>query len=237
MKCEACERKNRDDARFCDSCGAPLETGPAPAEAGERRQITILFCDLVDSVSLSTHLDPEDFGQLIREYEAAGHRAVSRFDGHVAQYLGDGLVVYFGYPQARERASELAVHAGLALLDEIAAIDHEHAGSLAVRVGIHTGEVVVQAMGRGNRRDPLALGDVVNIAARAQKSHRTQHGRSHRHHAPVGPRQLRGGDPGLPDDQGGGSAPRAAAASSVPQTRPTRRSTANSRRSWVATPS
>lgn len=173
MKCEACERENRDDARFCDSCGAPLQTAPAPtpapaADEGERRQITILFCDLVDSVSLSTRLDPEDFGQLMREYEAAGHRAVSRFDGHVAQYLGDGLVVYFGYPQAHERASELAVHAGLALLEEIAAIDHEHAESLAVRVGIHTGEVVVQSMGRGDRRDPLALGDVVNIAARAQ---------------------------------------------------------------------
>jgi class 3 adenylate cyclase len=169
MRCGACDRQNRDDARFCDSCGAPLQTAPAPTEdRGERRQITILFCDLVDSVTLSTHLDPEDFGQLMREYEAAGHRAVSRYDGHVAQYLGDGLVVYFGYPQAHERASELAVHAGLALLEEIAAVEHEHAANLAVRVGIHTGEVVVQPMGRGDRRDPLALGDVVNIAARAQ---------------------------------------------------------------------
>ncbi len=207
MRCGACDRENRDGARFCDSCGAPLETAPSPTpDAGERRQITILFCDLVDSVSLSTRLDPEDFGQLMREYEAAGHRAVSRFDGHVAQYLGDGLVVYFGYPQAHERASELAVHAGLALLEEVAAIDHEHAGSLAVRVGIHTGEVVVQSMGRGDRRDPLALGDVVNIAARAQSLTEPNTVAFTATTLPAGPRQLHRGVVGLADDQGSGPA-------------------------------
>ena len=143
---------------------------PAAAAAieGERRQITILFCDLVDSVSLSTRLDPEDFGRLMQRYEAAGQRAVEDFGGHIAQYLGDGLVVYFGYPRAHERAAEMAVRAGLALSQNVAELDDQVAESLAVRVGIHTGEVVVQTMGRGDRRDPLALGDVVNIAARAQ---------------------------------------------------------------------
>ena len=169
MECRVCGRENRRDARFCDGCGAAVEAvAPPPVAEGERRQITILFCDLVDSVSLSTRLDPEDFGRLMQRYEAAGQRGVEEFGGHIAQYLGDGLVVYFGYPQAHERAAEMAVRAGLALLENVAQLDDQVAESLAVRVGIHTGEVVVQAMGRGHRRDPLALGDVVNIAARAQ---------------------------------------------------------------------
>lgn len=174
MECRACGRENRRDARFCDGCGAAVEGAAVEAVAppsvveGERRQITILFCDLVDSVSLSTRLDPEDFGRLMQRYEEAGLRAVEEFGGHIAQYLGDGLVVYFGYPQAHERAAEMAARAGLALLENVAQLDDQVAESLAVRVGIHTGEVVVQAMGRGHRRDPLALGDVVNIAARAQ---------------------------------------------------------------------
>ena len=165
--CVACGRENRAEARFCDGCGAATNT-PAPVEEGERRQITILFCDLVDSVSLSTRLDPEDFGRLMQQYEAAGERAMQEFGGHVAQYLGDGLVVYFGYPQAHERAAERAVRAGLAVLETVDELDRNVSENLAVRVGIHTGEVVVQAMGRGVRRDPIALGDVVNIAARAQ---------------------------------------------------------------------
>src|SRR5437868_5264963 len=107
MECRACGRENRRDARFCDGCGAAVEAvTPPPVVEGERRQITILFCDLVDSVSLSTRLDPEDFGRLMQRYEVAGQRAVEEFGGHIAQYLGDGLVVYFGYPQAHERAAE-----------------------------------------------------------------------------------------------------------------------------------
>jgi class 3 adenylate cyclase/tetratricopeptide (TPR) repeat protein len=170
MACRSCGRENRADARFCDGCGAALDAAPGDSEAGERRQITILFCDLADSVSLSTSLDPEDFGRLMQVYEAAGVRAVEGFGGHIAQFLGDGLVVYFGYPQGHERAAELAVRAGLALLHDVARLETPSGVPLAVRVGIHTGEVVVQSMGRGERREPLALGDVVNIAARAQSS-------------------------------------------------------------------
>jgi class 3 adenylate cyclase len=169
MRCRVCGRENRPDARFCDGCGAAADEVAAPLVVeGERRQITVLFCDLVDSVSLSTRLDPEDFGRLMQRYEAAGQRAVDEFGGHIAQYLGDGLIVYFGYPQGHERAAEMAVRAGLALLENVARVDDEIAEGLAVRVAIHTGEAVVQPMGRGDRRDPLALGDVVNIAARAQ---------------------------------------------------------------------
>jgi class 3 adenylate cyclase/predicted ATPase len=136
---------------------------PVPAEA-ERRQLTVLFCDLVDSTQLAAGMDPEDWREVVRGYQQRAAEVVERFDGHVAQYLGDGLLVYFGWPSAHEDDAERAVRAGLGIVDTIAAGDTR----LAVRIGIHTGPVVVGEMGGGASRETLAMGDTTNVAARLQ---------------------------------------------------------------------
>ena len=96
---------------------------PPPPEA-ERRQLTILFCDLVGSTALSRQLDPEDYRAAVRAYQAACAPVIERFDGHIAQYLGDGLLVYFGYPLAHEDDAQRAVRAGLAMVEAMGALDH-----------------------------------------------------------------------------------------------------------------
>jgi class 3 adenylate cyclase len=149
----------------------PSPVAPAPPGA-ERRQLTILFCDLVDSTALSRHLDPEDYRAAVRAYQAACAPVIERFGGHIAQYLGDGLLVYFGYPLAHEDDAQRAVRAGLAMIEAMRALatrlEHQHGGRLAIRVGIHTGPVVVGEMGAGGRREQLALGETPNVAARLE---------------------------------------------------------------------
>jgi class 3 adenylate cyclase/predicted ATPase len=160
---------------------APQAAPPAQGEAAtallppadaERRQLTVLFCDLVESTALARRLDPEDYRAAVRAYQATCADVIQRFDGTIAQYLGDGLLVYFGYPQAHEDDAQRAVRAGLALLEALAPLQARLAGDkdirLAVRVGIHTGLVVVGAVGTGGRQESLALGDTPNIAARLQ---------------------------------------------------------------------
>ncbi len=166
MRCPACDHESPPDAHFCSACGGPLETAerpakPAPPEAGERRQLTVLFCDLVGSTELSTRLDAEELAAIVRRYQGTCVEVIERFGGHVAQYLGDGLLVYFGYPQAHDDDAERAVRAGLGIVEALA-------GKSAVRIGIHTGPVVVQAMGSGEKRETLALGETTNLAARLQ---------------------------------------------------------------------
>ena len=142
---------------------------PATARAGrvERRQLTVMFCDLVGSTSLSEGLDPEELRELMRAYQAACGNAVARFEGHVAQYLGDGLMVYFGWPKAHEDDAERAVRAGL---DIIRAVKTVPAPSvLRVRIGIATGQVVVGETGDGDASVPkMAVGETPNLAARLQ---------------------------------------------------------------------
>ena len=132
----------------------------------------MLFCDLVESTALAGQLDPEDYRALVRAYQDACATVIQRFDGHIAQYLGDGLLVYFGYPQAHEDDAQRAVRAGLALVAAMAPLKSRLARDtgirLAVRVGIHTGLVVVGEMGSGGRHERLALGDTPNLAARLQ---------------------------------------------------------------------
>ena len=151
--------------------GARLSADHAAPEA-ERRQLTVLFCDLVDSTLLSSQLDPEDLREVVRAYQAACAEVIQRFEGHIAQYLGDGLLVYFGYPQAHEDDAQRAVHTGLGMVEAMATLNRrleQRPGVLlAVRVGIHTGLVVVGEMGGGGRQEQLALGDTPNIAARLQ---------------------------------------------------------------------
>ena len=155
---------------------APLHDVAPPALDGaseaQRRQLTVLFCDLVDSTPLARQLDPEDYREVVRAYQTACADVIQRFDGYIAQYLGDGLLVYFGYPQAHEDDAQRAVWAGLEILDAIAPLKAQLAADkglrLAVRLGIHTGLVVVGAMGTRGRQESLAVGDTPNITARLQ---------------------------------------------------------------------
>ena len=143
----------------------------APPDA-ERRQLTVLFCDLVDSTKLSSQLDPEDYREVVREYQKVCSKVIIRFDGHIAQLLGDGLLVYFGYPHAHEDDAQRAIRTGLGMLavmeDLNTPLQREKGIELAVRVGIHTGLVVIGEMGDHGRQEQLAFGETPNIAARIQ---------------------------------------------------------------------
>jgi len=142
------------------------------APEAERRQLTVMFCDLVDSTTLSSQLDPEEYREVVRAYHATGADVIQRFDGHVAQLLGDGLLVYFGYPQAHEDDAQRAVRTGLGILvameDLQTCLQQDKGIQLALRVGIHTGLVVVGAMGGAGRQEQLALGEVPNVCSRIE---------------------------------------------------------------------
>ena len=149
----------------------PAPVAPLSSDA-ERRQLTVLFCDLVDSTVLASQLDPEDLRSVVRAYQTTCAEVIQRFDGHIAQYLGDGLLVYFGYPQAHEDEAQRAVRSGLGMVEAMGTLntrlEREYGVRLAVRLGIHTGLVVVGEIGSGGRQEQLALGETPNIAARLQ---------------------------------------------------------------------
>jgi class 3 adenylate cyclase/tetratricopeptide (TPR) repeat protein len=149
---------------------APVGTlVPARTAMGERRQLTVMFCDLVGSTALSARLDPEDMGDLIRAFQGAVATAASRFDGHVAKLMGDGTLIYFGYPHAHEDDAERAARAGLGIVEAVAALRRERGVALEVRAGIATGLVVVgELMGEGEARERGVIGDTPNLAARLQ---------------------------------------------------------------------
>jgi class 3 adenylate cyclase/predicted ATPase len=143
------------------------------APEAERRQVTVLFCDLVDSTQLSQQLDAEDYRAVVRAYQQAAVTAMQPWDGYVAQYLGDGLMVYFGWPTAHEDAAVRAVHASLALLTTLeplndTQLEPRYGVRVQVRLGLHTGMAVIGDMGGGDRLEQLAMGDTPNIAARLQ---------------------------------------------------------------------
>src|SRR3989454_3552072 len=148
----------------------PLSAPPTPE--AERRHLMVMFCDLVDSTALSSQLDPEDLRDVVRAYQQVCTDVIQRFDGYVAQLLGDGLLVYFGYPHAHEDDAQRAVRAGLGILAAMSDL-HTHLQQakglhLALRIGLHTGLVVVGDMGGQGRQEQLALGETPNIAARIQ---------------------------------------------------------------------
>jgi class 3 adenylate cyclase len=149
-----------------ESAHAP-DTSPKPAlrSEAERRQLTVLFCDLVGSTELSARLDPEDMCAVMGAYQRATAAVVERFEGHVARYLGDGVLAYFGWPQAHEDDAERAVRAGLELVDAVARLEPDAKTRLRARIGIATGQVVV---GEGAARDEAAVGETPNLAARLQ---------------------------------------------------------------------
>src|SRR5215831_7459588 len=147
------------------------QQAPQAPEA-ERRQLTVMFCDLVDSTQLSSQLDPEEYREVVRAYQQVCSEVITRFDGHIAQLLGDGLLVYFGYPLAHEDDAQRAIRTGLGILaamgDLNSRLQQTKGIQLAIRVGINTGLVVVGAMGSEGRHEHLALGETPNIAARIQ---------------------------------------------------------------------
>ena len=128
----------------------------------------MMFCDLVGSTALSERLDPEEWREVVHAYQETCSTVVERYEGHIAQYLGDGVLVYFGYPTAHEDDAQRAVRAGLEILEAIHHAPLLQAHSVQVRLGIHTGHVVVGKVGTAGKREELALGDTPNIAARLQ---------------------------------------------------------------------
>jgi len=178
MQCTQCNTENSDDHRFCFNCGAPLmanrqaPTAPAvggsPGE-GERRQLTVMFCDIVDSTALSMQYDPEELREIIRSFQDTCVSVVERYEGFVAQHLGDGLLIYFGYPRAHEEDGERAVHAGLGIIEAVGALQPRPGLQLRVRIGIATGRIVIgDLVSAGANIEKVAVGQTPTLAARLQ---------------------------------------------------------------------
>jgi class 3 adenylate cyclase len=191
--CPSCGFGNPSDFDFCGKCGialnrhepvtwlrpanpTELDAVSANSRSGERRQLTVMFCDLVNSTPLASQLDPEELRDIMRRYQETSVAVIRRFEGHVGKYLGDGLLVYFGYPSAHEDDAERAVRTGLGITAAMQTMDaylQKGGGvpvSLQVRIGIHTGLVIAGEMGAGEFREELAIiGETPNIAARLQE--------------------------------------------------------------------
>ena len=181
LPCQACGASNFVGHRFCSGCGvepwAAVGAGtdaaaPPRAAPAERRSLTVVFCDLVGSVALSAQLDAEDMRDLLRAYHGLCAEAVARLDGHVAQYLGDGVLVYFGYPTAHEDDARRAVHAALDILAGLQPLcewwQREKQVEVRLRIGVHSGTAVVGEVGSGTEHSALATGETPNLAARMQ---------------------------------------------------------------------
>jgi class 3 adenylate cyclase/tetratricopeptide (TPR) repeat protein len=149
--------------------GAASLAHPSPEDAAERRQLTVMFCDLAGSTALSARLDPEDMRQVIRAYQDACSGVVARYDGFVAKFMGDGILAYFGFPHAHEDDGERAVRAGLEIVGVIGTLETRARDRLKVRIGIATGLVVVgDLVGHGAAQEQAVVGDTPNLAARLQ---------------------------------------------------------------------
>ena len=183
--CPQCGADNASAAKFCNECGSALRASVVASDeglvtarinssaavaqrdiTGERRHLTVLFCDLVGSTAIAARLDPEEWRETLAGFHRAAAEAITRFDGHVAKNLGDGVMAYFGWPAAHDNDAERAARAGLAILDAIAKLNEQpgHA-KLAVRIGIDSGAVVV---GEGAGKDADVFGDTPNIAKRVE---------------------------------------------------------------------
>ena len=161
-----------------------LASAAAPAAAGterlppivettqttaERRQLTVLFCDLAGSTAMSARLDPEDMRDVIRAYQDICSGVIARYDGYLAKFMGDGVLAYFGFPRAHEDDAERAVRAGLDLADAIAKVQTRDGEVLKTRIGVATGIVVVgDLIGQGSAQEQAVIGDTPNLAARLQ---------------------------------------------------------------------
>src|ERR1700733_8663913 len=151
------------------STETPGTSAPSEAAGAERRQITVLFCDMVGSTALSEAVDPELLGALIRRYQDAAAGAIGRYGGFVAKFMGDGVLAYFGFPHAFEDAAERAVRAAIGILAQIGKIARPDGAALQARVGIATGLVVVgEIIGAGSAQERTIVGETPNLAARLQ---------------------------------------------------------------------
>jgi TOMM system kinase/cyclase fusion protein len=194
-RCTNCGSENLPQAKFCSECGESIKTKasktthttrqdnkaqqPRPHVYGikepeaERRQLTVMFCDLVGSTAISEQLDPEEFHKVMSFYQEVCSRIVNRFEGHIAKYLGDGILVYFGYPRAHEDDAYRAVRSGLKIVGTVHGLSPSNtplSQTLQVRIGIHTGLVMLGEIGAGDTRESMAVvGDTPNIAARLQQ--------------------------------------------------------------------
>ena len=177
--CPQCGAATAPAAKFCGECGTPLSSpGESPVvatssrapreEVGERRHLTVLFCDLVGSTAIAARLDPEQWRETLAGFHRTAAAAITRFDGHVAKNLGDGVMAYFGWPAAHDNDAERAARAGLAMLDAISKLNQlpGHA-ELAVRIGIDSGLVVID---KGAGQDAEVFGDTPNIAKRVEEA-------------------------------------------------------------------
>jgi len=184
LRCPQCGFENPLGFAFCGRCASPL-TEQTPAitpiqkqpdkseDKAERRQLTVMFCDLIGSTALSEQLDPEDLREVMLAYRDVSAKVISRYEGYIAQFLGDGLLVYFGYPVAHEDDAHRAVRTGLGIVEAIKhlnlILEQERGVKLAVRIGIHTGLVVAGDMGTGEQLQARAIvGETPNVAARVQ---------------------------------------------------------------------
>jgi class 3 adenylate cyclase/DNA-binding winged helix-turn-helix (wHTH) protein/predicted ATPase len=187
--CPTCGCATPPGAAFCHACGTSLNpqtpttitasdalpeqvSQAPPSLEAERRHLTVVFCDLVESTQLAERLDPEDYREVVRVYQAVCTEVIERYDGHIAQLLGDALLIYFGWPTAHEDDAQRAVYAGLEMLNVLADANRRlkprYHVELAMRVAVHTGLVVVGEMGGSGRQERLALGATPNVAARLQ---------------------------------------------------------------------
>jgi class 3 adenylate cyclase len=142
---------------------------PSSTDTAERRQLTVMFCDLVGSTAMSARLDPEDMREIIRAYQDACSGAVARYDGFVGKFMGDGVLAYFGFPRAHEEDAERAVRAGLDISDVVTKLETSAKEKLMVRIGIATGVVVVgDLVGEGSAQEQAVVGETPNLAARLQ---------------------------------------------------------------------
>ena len=177
-RCSKCGVENPQTSNFCSNCGSALRAisvspalsgstrGQKREVGGERRHLTVLFCDLVGSTAIAGRLDPEEWRETLAGFHRAAAEAIARFDGHVAKNLGDGVMAYFGWPAAHDNDAERAARAGLAILDAIANLNEQpgHA-KLTVRIGIDSGLVVI---GKGVGQNAEVFGDTPNIASRVE---------------------------------------------------------------------
>jgi class 3 adenylate cyclase len=176
LACPSCGHGNPPLAKFCASCGTVLAAGSPPSPAivaatslAERRQVTVMFCDLVGSTALSVQLDPEDLREVMVAYHTYVAETVTRFGGFVAKYLGDGVPAYFGYPQANEHDPESAVRAALELVGGLYERDWPSSIAPQIRIGIATGLVVVGNLaGEDVAQQHEIVGETPNLSAGLQ---------------------------------------------------------------------
>jgi len=192
LLCSSCGAEISAGSKFCGQCGTATETTDAPVATtavelaksettsavdheAERRQLTVMFCDLADSTALSEKLDPEDLRDVISNYQNTCTGLIKKYDGYIARFMGDGILIYFGYPVASEDAAERAVRSGLEIITAIQEIEPAENFELQVRLGIATGLVVAgDIIGEGAAEEHAVRHDA-KFSGAAAINRRTRH--------------------------------------------------------------